>query len=476
MRMAAALKRAAGTAGGSTLALALLVCGCVFAAMAGPALSLHARSAAVDQTMAKLAPTVKTVQVNASSGDLTGSLNSGPGPSGGADLTASQLAGLTQQIRASLAGLPLPLAAGAWYGLSAKPAVVASGAAPGAVVNGQAPRLEVIYRDPLASNAELVAGSYPAGAVPPGTVAVAVTPQTAARFGLRPGSRMTLSIPGGTVTLAITAIIAQRQAGSTFWTQDPLASQPSLTTPAQGMPYWSAAVFADPGQLAALQTAFSGPGLELGWEFPLAVGGLNADQAQGLAGALNRATTVTLSLTGPLAPAADSLTVTSPLIGDLSSFLTTEAGIETVLLLLQVSLIVIAAAVLLLAARMMVVRRAGELALLRARGGSLRQVMGLMARATVLAAVPAALIGAAVAIAVIPGNVASSALGWWLAGITLAIALAGPALIAAWQYRKPAPAGNPARITTAGITTARNTRLGSPRRGPAGAGSPGAGR
>ena len=170
------------------------------------------------------------------------------------------------------------------------------------------------------------------------------------------------------------------------------------------MPYWTAAVFADPGQLAALQTAFSGPGLELDWEFPLAVGGLNADQAQGLAGALNRATTVTLSLAGPLAPAADSLTVTSPLIGDLSLFLTTQAGIETVLLLLQVSLIVIAAAVLLLAARMMVVRRAGELALRRARGGSLRQVAALVARAAALAAVPAALIGAAPAIAAIPGE------------------------------------------------------------------------
>ena len=63
----------------------------------------------------------------------------------------------------------------------------------------------MIYRDPLASNAELVAGSSAAAAVPPGTVAVAVTPQTAARFGLRAGSRMTLSIPGGTVTLAVTA-------------------------------------------------------------------------------------------------------------------------------------------------------------------------------------------------------------------------------------------------------------------------------
>ena len=55
------------------------------------------------------------------------------------------------------------------------------------------------------------------------------------------------------------------------------------------MPYWAAGVIADPDQLAAMQNAFSGPGMELGWEFPLAVGGLTADQAQGLYNALNRA-------------------------------------------------------------------------------------------------------------------------------------------------------------------------------------------
>ena len=54
-----------GAAAGSALALALLVAGCVFAAMAGPALSLHARSQALHQTTAKLAPTVKAVQVGA---------------------------------------------------------------------------------------------------------------------------------------------------------------------------------------------------------------------------------------------------------------------------------------------------------------------------------------------------------------------------------------------------------------------------
>jgi putative ABC transport system permease protein len=279
-------------------------------------------------------------------------------------------------------------------------------------------------------------------------VAVAVTKQTAVRFGLHPGSHVALSTSLGPVTLVVTAIVRPREAGSTFWTQDPTAGLPSLASPAGNKPYWVGGVFADPDQLAAVQTAFRGPGLEMNWEFPLALGGLNADQAQGLANALNRVTALTPNLTGSLEPAAGTLTATSPLIPDLALFLGTQAGIETVLLLLSVSLIVIAAAVILLAARMMVARRAEELAMRRARGGSLRQVMGLMAGRAAVAAVPAAVAGAAIAIAAIPGDAAASGLGWLLAGITVAVALAGPALIAAWQHRRPAPASNPAQILT----------------------------
>jgi putative ABC transport system permease protein len=446
------LTKAVGGAAGTTLALALLVCGCVFAAMAGPALSLHARSQALHQITDKLAPTVKTVQINANWTNFVDSLLIfAPGgaenvPVADQNLTASQLTRSTQEIKTSLAGLPLPLGPGAWYGLSAEPAVVASGAPPSAVLSGKPPKIEVLYRNSLTGNASLVSGSYAAGREPAGTVAVAVTPPTAARFGLHPGSRMTLISPTGIITLAVTAIVRPQQGGSTFWTQDPLASQPSLVGT---NPYWAGGVFADPGQLAAMQTAFTGPGLELNWEFPLAVSNLNADRAQGLANALNRATTVTLGLTGSLEPAADNLEVTSPFTPDLALFVSTQAGIETVLLLLSVSLIVIAAAVILLAARMLVVRRAGELAMLRARGGSLWQVTGLMARGTLVAAVPAAVAGAAIAVAVIPGDAAASELGWLLAGITVAVALAGPALIAVWQYRKPGPAANPARVLNA---------------------------
>ena len=44
-----ALSRTVGTAFGSVLALALLTCGCVLAALAGPALSLHTRTQALHQ-------------------------------------------------------------------------------------------------------------------------------------------------------------------------------------------------------------------------------------------------------------------------------------------------------------------------------------------------------------------------------------------------------------------------------------------
>ena len=59
------VSRTVGTAPGSALALALLVCWCVFAALAGPALSLHTRTLALHQTLAGYPDTTKTVQVTA---------------------------------------------------------------------------------------------------------------------------------------------------------------------------------------------------------------------------------------------------------------------------------------------------------------------------------------------------------------------------------------------------------------------------
>ena len=289
-------------------------------------------------------------------------------------------------------------------------------------------------------------------------VAVAATTQMAARFGLHPGSRLSVATSSGPVRLFVTAIVRERAPARPSGRRTRSRAPRRSSSPAATLPFWVGGVFADPDQLAAMQNAFNGPGMELSWEFPLDPGGVNADQAQGLDNALNRAVTVTPALTGTLVPGADTLTVTSPLISDLALFLGTQAAIQTVLLLLFVSLIVVGAAVILLAARMIVARRDVELTMLRARGGSLRQVAALLARAAVLAAGPAAVIGAGLAIALIPGGAGWSSAGWagcWPGSRSLA-ALAGPPLIAVWQHRRPAPASNPARIT--GAETGRPAR------------------
>jgi putative ABC transport system permease protein len=440
-----ALTRTVGTAFGSALALALLTCGCVFAALAGPALSLHTRTQALHQTLAGFPNTTKTVQVGASLAQVTSALqvtgNSQPNPV----LGENALSQSTRDIARGLAATPLPLAGGDWAGLSVNPLGITAGAARSAYAEAP-PKMEVVYRDPFTRYAQLVAGSYSSGQAPAGTVAVAATVPTAARFGLHPGSRLTLTTKSGPVTLFVTAIVRVRDGGSAFWEQDTTIVQPSLEQlTLTSLAYWIGGVIADPDQLAALQNAFGGPGLEIQWEFPLDVANVNADQAQGLYQALNRATTTSPTLTA-LAPAAGELTVTSPLTQDLALFLGTQAAVKTVLLILFVSLIVVGAAVILLAARMIVARREGELTMLRARGGSLWQVAGLMLRGAMVAAGPGILVGAALAVAVIPG---ASLAGWPLAAIAIAAALGGPPLIAVWRHRKPAPASNPARITSA---------------------------
>jgi putative ABC transport system permease protein len=437
-----------GTAAGSALALALLVCCCVFAALAGPALSLHTRTQALHQTMAGYPNTTKTVQVTASWETFSGSLLPvRPGQNLGNVLPQA-----LNDVGSGLRATPLPLAADDWASLTAKPIRVAAGAAARAQA-GAPPQLQVSYRTSFTGFAQLVAGTFSGSRVPPGAVGVAATTQTAARFGMHPGSRLTLAAPSGPVTLFVTAIVRPRQAGSTFWRQDATPVKPALEQVNPNSPlFWAGGVIADPDQFGAFQGAFGGTGLALQLEFPLNAGGMNADQVHGLYNSLNRATAVTPTLTGALAPAADTLTVSSPLLQDLALFLGTQAAVETVLLLLFVSLVVVGAAVILLAARMLVARRQGELAILRARGGSLGQVAGLTLRGTVVAAGPGVLIGAGLAVAVVPGAVVpggGASAGWPLAGIAILAALAGPPVIAVWQHRRPAPPANPALITTA---------------------------
>jgi hypothetical protein len=397
----------------------------VFAALAGPALGLRTQTEALRQQLASQPRITRAIQADADWGTFTGQLGSGA-----AVLTSPQLASAAAALARGFGAAGLPTGSGAragnWAGLATNAFTVASGAAPSANA-GVPPRMEVLYRDQLARYTQVVAGRYTAGPAPGGALPVAVTTQTASRFGVHPGSRLRLITPSALVSLVVTAIVTARAPASTFWGFDGTAAVPSLTR--SGNPpeyYWVGAVLLDPAGAAAMQDAFGPSDLSIHWELPLATGQLTAAGVQPLYDALNRAAKVTPQL-GPLSAAAATVTVTSALTAQLAGFLATQAAIETILLLLFVSLIVTGAAVIAVAARMITVRRAAELTMLRARGGSLRQVAAAMLRGTAAVSLPAALAGAGLALAAETGDV-SSALGWSLAGLVLATALGGPPL------------------------------------------------
>jgi putative ABC transport system permease protein len=125
----------------------------------------------------------------------------------------------------------------------------------------------------------------------------------------------------------------------------------------------------------------------------------------------------------------------------LNAFIATAHSVDTLLWLLYVSLTVAGLAVLLLAARMVAMRRSPEMTVIRARGGSLRQIAIGTGRDAALLCVPAAVIAAVLAILVVPGagsaQGAGSAGGWWPPIAVVAVAVLGPALIAAGQHRLP---------------------------------------
>ena len=418
----------------------------MFAALAGPAMSLRLRTEALQQELTRLGPLGTAIAVSASWSSFTVPYV------GRTTLTEDDLSGATIEIGGGLAQ-SLTIPAGSWGGLTTPLHGVTSGTA--RVPAGDQPELEVIYRDQLTSNVRAVAGNDTA--IPSGAIGVTVTEQTAARYGLHTGSRLKLKGPVGPVLLQVTAVVRERDPAGTFWTADPLATAPALTQdPRSGQLSLEGAVLADPGQLAAVEKAFcpafgiSCDNMQLDWEFPVAVGGVTADQAQAFVNDLATAADSPYTQVGPAAP---ELTVTEPMTSALNAFITAQSAVLAVLLLLFVSLTVIVVVVILLAARIVVARRDDELLMLRNRGAASRQVAMRVLAGVAPAVIVAAAAGAALDLAIIPGT--SLATGWKQAAVVLAVALAGPPVIALWRYRRPSPGINPALILTAETRTPR---------------------
>jgi putative ABC transport system permease protein len=440
----------------AVIALAVLVCGCVLAALAGPTLSLQRRTEALHQALGPEGTTATSVAVTST---WSGYASLQPGlPMSDDTITAG-----TSQIGGGLAGTPLPLAAGAWGSVTTE---LNGFDRP---VDGIAARMEIVARDPLAGYLRVTAGTLSSASVPAKMVGVALTQQTATRFGLHLGSHFRLGGPPKPYRLVVTAIVRPRNPGSSFWATDPLTSNPALDCADTkcSSEFWDGGVIADPGELAALGALYcanNGCGnFRVQWEFPVATGSVNADQAQTLLSEVHAAIAIPPSLNAAIGDAATGLSISAPMAGPLNDFVSAQTAVLALLLLLFVSLIAVGVAVIMMAARMIVAGRQDELTMLRARGASSRQLATRMLRGVSVAVIPAAALGVALAIVLVSGSGTraggSAPLSWALTAVVLAIALLSPALIAVRRNRKATAPVNPARILTAEV---RSTRFSAP--------------
>jgi putative ABC transport system permease protein len=241
------------------------------------------------------------------------------------------------------------------------------------------------------------------------------------------GSRLT----DGNITLIVTGIVQPLAPRSSFWTADPIAAAPSLNPASKYLPScWLGAAFVGPAEVADLEAAFDGSNVLLEWDFPLTLGAVDASDAatlqQHLATALNGSPAGTLGVSA-------LATISSGLPTVLGPFLSATRAVGVLMSLLFASLGVLAAVVVLLGAALLAGQREEEFALMRARGCSLWQLAAVAARGTAAVSLPAAAAGAAAGLAATPGPAVPAS--WWLAGLVVAAALAGPPLIAAWRQR-----------------------------------------
>jgi putative ABC transport system permease protein len=418
-----------GSASIAAVALSLLACLCTLLAVVGPRATAQVRTTAARQLIATAPAINKAVICTVYDSAL------------GAGLPQGLDAGLVEQtkdkLRRNLQTLPLSPVAADWSSLTT-PFLDVTGYGPAAMAGALLPpELELSYRDALTRNVRVVAGRLPAGRPGSGPtlgLQVAVTQPTANRFGLRVGSR--LPLPGTSIVLTVTGIVQPSDPAGLFWTVDPVVTTPQLENPLT-KPHWLGGVFITAAAVAALQNQINNGATQLTWVFPLALGRLTGAQVgqlqSTLTTALSTAGQITVSSSQGGAPIPVPITLSSGTTQLIAGFDAEAASVGSVLDLLSVSLAVLAAVVVLLAGWLLADRRRQELAVLRARGGSRRQLAFAVLAGSAVAAVPGAVAGAAIATALTWSS--PVALSWWLAGLVLFAALAGPVAVTVRTHR-----------------------------------------
>jgi putative ABC transport system permease protein len=425
-----------GTGATASIAFGLLVFASVLASLAIPRESVGLATGALQRLIAAAPSGDWTVTATATTTSTTGE----PAPVKDTDI-AAEAAWIRSRLTA--AGAPVASYPPAWSSLTTGFAQIAGAAQPAGYAQ---PQIELSYRAALARYSRVLAGQLPAagaaGGAETGVAQIAVTTTTAARLGLRVGTRL----HAGPLQMVVSGIIQPVLPASAFWSTDRLGARPLLVTSAKPA-YWSGEVFVGGGVLPLIESSLN-PLMNATWWYPAALGQLTAGQAGGLVTSLDSLVSAGETMTIPGLTGPVTVTVTTPIPSILAPYVTGQNAVAPVLELLYVSLAITGMVVALLGAQLVGQRRAAEFTLMRARGAALYQLGWLVLRASVVIAAVAGAAAAALAIALTPGGAGlawasghgGDALGWWLAGITIAVTVFGPVLISVVPQRVAAPA------------------------------------
>ncbi|WP_052682326.1 hypothetical protein, partial [Saccharothrix sp. ST-888] len=289
------------------------------------------------------------------------------------------------------------------------------------------PKLALTYLNDAASHARLVAGRWPSAAVTYPRYEVALSESTAATLGVRAGSTLNAGFLGAETTDGVQAevvgLFSPDQPDSAFWASTPCltaACLDSVRRDGSAVPFWWSGALVGRGGLAGL-SSWGGSGADF-YRLPFDLVALHADRLPAVRGA------VASLIAGPAnnrvaeALGPHDFQVTSTLPQLLAEAAHRQAAVAPLTAVGPAGAAGVAGAVLCLAAALAAERRAGELRLLRARGGSRTGVLRRLLGETAVTVLPAALAGTLLALLVLPT-------GRWGASVLAALAVALVALL-----------------------------------------------
>ncbi|MEV2235102.1 FtsX-like permease family protein [Streptomyces phaeochromogenes] len=294
--------------------------------------------------------------------------------------------------------------------------------------SGLPAQMSLAAQSGLAEHSRMSAGRLPRveGTVSAATreVEAAVTTETAKTLHIKVGS--VIHVPGvqrAPLAVRITGIVAPRDPEGAYWTTQPLLRTPSLIRPptqgAEPETYWLGALLLPP---AAAPVLLGTPGE------PARYWLLTPDPATLTAHDLSRLGSAVASLeSGPglvkVRGSTDADTgVSTDLDEVLASYAELRSGVRPLVSVAAFGTGAVAVVVLLMAGRLTADRRRTELALLRARGASLRGLTRRLLTETAVVALPAGALGLAGALLLVPYGRAPYAVGAALAVTLLACA------------------------------------------------------